>query len=102
MEKVKFGGSPGKGRARAKVQRGKKGLLGRGVTWQEYGRMKEPCLGPTAGSLRALLKEASGSHGGCVLLLDKMMEPWGLELQGGVRISQEHPRASAQGEPAPH
>ena len=102
MEKVKLGGIPGKGRARAKVQRGKKGLLGRGVTWQEYGRMKEPCLGPTAGSLRALLKEASGSHGGFVLLLDKMMEPWGLELQGGVRISQEHPRASAQGEPAPH
>lgn len=27
------GGIPGRGRARAKVQRGKKGLLGRGVTW---------------------------------------------------------------------
>lgn len=99
---MKFGGIPGRGRARAKVQRGKKGLLGRGVTWQEYEKMKEPSLGPTAGSLRALLKEAFGSHDGFVLPQYKRMESWGLELQGGVRISQEHPRASAQGEPAPH
>lgn len=60
--------------------------------------MKEPSLGPIAGSLRALLEGASGSHDGVVLPLDKMMEPRGLELQGGARVSQEHPRASAQGE----
>ena len=56
-EEVMLGGILGRGRW-GQRHRGGRGLLGRGVGWQEHGEMNDPPLGRTAGCLRVLEKKA--------------------------------------------
>lgn len=60
-KEVNLGGLPGRLWARAKVQRGGKGLPGRDVALRGDVEMQEPSLGPIASSLRAWERKLLGT-----------------------------------------